>query len=411
MELELKPLNILIGSNASGKSNVLQIFAFLRDIINHGLENAVSIQGGSEYLRNISIGASKDLILETTIDNIHIDNIHIDNIHQNINRMINQDVIQETEYVEILNRLSIGFNKRGPKYKVINDELDIKFLIGKRKLSDDTIIEEPKKGRLKIFIKEDEYEVDLMEGTDDLEFPDLLLINLKSEKPSSTLLQNTIINILLFPEFLKSLKLLSIYDIDPKLSKRSVPISGMVDLEENASNLALALNKIIEDKEKRRKFENLLTYVLPFAKSAGVEKFADKSLLFKMQEKYFSKKDIPASLISDGTINVIAIIIALFFEDKSLVIIEEPERNIHPFLISRIVKLMKDASRNKQIIVTTHNPEMVKHADLEDLLLVSRNKKGFTEITRPAEDEEVKTFLKNDIGIDELHVLNLMGGE
>jgi predicted ATP-dependent endonuclease of OLD family len=69
---------------------------------------------------------------------------------------------------------------------------------------------------------------------------------------------------------------------------------------------------------------------------------------------------------------------------------------------------MKDASIKKQIIVTTHNPEMVKNADLENILLVSRDKDGFSTISRPAEKEEVKTFLKNEIGIEDLYVQNLL---
>ncbi|MEE9165369.1 MAG: AAA family ATPase, partial [Nitrospinota bacterium] len=53
LEIELGKFNILIGSNASGKSNFLQIFKFLKDINNSGLNNALQMQGGVEYLRNI----------------------------------------------------------------------------------------------------------------------------------------------------------------------------------------------------------------------------------------------------------------------------------------------------------------------------------------------------------------------
>jgi hypothetical protein len=70
--------------------------------------------------------------------------------------------------------------------------------------------------------------------------------------------------------------------------------------------------------------------------------------------------------------------------------------------------MMKDASQKKQIIVTTHNSEIVKHMDLENLLLMSRDEKGFSMISRPADKEEVKTFLKNEIGIEELYVQNLL---
>src|SRR3970282_716904 len=67
-EITLSKLNVLIGANASGKSNFIQIFKFLRDVANYGLDNAISLQGGVEYLRNISIGSSTNFSLEVVFD-------------------------------------------------------------------------------------------------------------------------------------------------------------------------------------------------------------------------------------------------------------------------------------------------------------------------------------------------------
>ncbi|MFL6198581.1 MAG: AAA family ATPase, partial [Thermoanaerobaculia bacterium] len=85
-----------------------------------------------------------------------------------------------------------------------------------------------------------------------------------------------------------------------------------------------------------------------------------------------------------------------------------PDRNIHPHLISRIASMMEDVSADKQIIATTHNPELVKHIALENLLLVRRNRQGFSRITRPAESDELKVFLENDLGVEDLYVQNLL---
>jgi len=201
----------------------------------------------------------------------------------------------------------------------------------------------------------------------------------------------------------------SIYDFDPKLPKKATPITGKAELEEDGSNLSIVLKSIIAYKDKKRKLFNLVKDLLPFVDDLDVEKFADKSLLLKVREIYSEKQYLPASLISDGTINITALIIALYFEKKPLTIIEEPERNIHPYLIANVVDMMKDASQKKQIIVTTHNPEIVKHTDLENLLLMSRGEKGFSMISRPSDKEEVKTFLENEIGIEELYVQDLLG--
>ena len=179
-------------------------------------------------------------------------------------------------------------------------------------------------------------------------------------------------------------------------------------MDENGENLSLVLKRIIENSDEQRKFSNLIKDLLPFVDDLSTDKFSDKSLLFKLKEKYFSDTYFPASFISDGTVNISALLCALYFEKKSVTIIEEPERNIHPSLISRMVDMMKDASKKKQIIVTTHNPEIVKYAGIENLLLISRDKDGFSTISRPKDNERVKTFMRNELGLDELYVQNLL---
>src|SRR5215204_928947 len=66
LEVELRPLNIVVGANAAGKSNFLEIFRFLRDCSELGFENAISLQGGMDYLANLKIGASRPVYLELT---------------------------------------------------------------------------------------------------------------------------------------------------------------------------------------------------------------------------------------------------------------------------------------------------------------------------------------------------------
>ncbi len=70
LEIELGKFNILIGSNASGKSNFLQIFKFLKDINNSGPDNALQMQGGAEYLRNVKIGSSQNFSVEIVVRHV-----------------------------------------------------------------------------------------------------------------------------------------------------------------------------------------------------------------------------------------------------------------------------------------------------------------------------------------------------
>ena len=81
---------------------------------------------------------------------------------------------------------------------------------------------------------------------------------------------------------------------------------------------------------------------------------------------------------------------------------------MHPKLMARVVDMMKEVSKEKQIIITTHHPEMVRYAGVDNLLFVSRDKDGFSQISRPADKTMVKRVLANDIGLDQLYVDDLL---
>lgn len=107
---------------------------------------------------------------------------------------------------------------------------------------------------------------------------------------------------------------------------------------------------------------------------------------------------------------MLALVIALYFTKESkIVILEEPERNLHPQLMKKLIELAKDASSEKQIIITTHTPEIIKYTELTTLLLAHRSKEGLTHVEKPVANERIQSFLKNDIGIDELFAQNLLG--
>jgi len=395
LEIELGKFNVLIGANASGKSNFIEIFKFLRDITNLGLDNAISLQGGVEYIRNINIGSSENFSLEVVLDLKYWQRKVIRR-----KRKFIRIRVYETIY-----RFSIEFKRRRPGFEIAEDELTQKFDIfgsGEReKLGQGEITISNFRGKINVDLKLSE---DLPIKKDDIFPPFLKEVKLESR---TLLLETPLFFFFLSPPIFSDI---SIYDFDPKLPKRATPITGKAEMEEDGSNLAIVLKNIIEDKDEKRKLFNLVKDLLPFIDDLGVEKFVDKSLLFKVREIYTKKQYLPAPLISDGTINTTALIIALYFEKKKrwLTIIEEPERNIHPYLISKIVEMMKDASQKKQVIVTTHNPEFLKNAELENILLVSRDEEGYSKISRPADKEAVKVFLKNDIGIEELYIQNLL---
>jgi len=400
LKIDLGKFNVIIGANASGKSNFVHIFEFLRDITSSGLDNAVSMQAGVEYLRNMNIGASEPLSIKVVSD-------------QEFRWGLETKVgLIGIKTYEVIYEFALRFNKRGSGFRIAKDRLDqrCRFIKLERKereikekeiLGDGEILISRSNGRVKIDLN--------IPPNVPLKKEDIFPPFLQEEKlPEHKLLLET--PYFFIPPLEGIFSEISIYDFDPKLPKKATPITGKAELEEDGINLPIILKNITENRERRRKLLNLVKDVLPFVENLDVEKFADKSLLFKLKESYFKTQYLPASLISDGTINMTALIVALYFEKKPFVIIKEPERHIHPYLISKVVEMMRDVSQTqeKQIVVTTHNSEFVKYAGLENILLVSRNEDGFSTVSRPADKEEVKAFLKNDIGIEELYIQNLL---
>lgn len=401
MTLQPDNFNVVIGSNASGKSNFIQVIKFIRDIAKYGLSNAISLQGGVEYLRNTIIGPKQPFSIKITylLEERRADIVGTKG---------GSAVFFRPE--EVCYAFSLVFPEAGETYEIASDTLEVKgqFLrqegSEKKERGEGTIMLVRTGGPIQYCICPPK---GLEMGDDDL-FPYYFQ---RKEVPGGTLIMTLPLFVPGVPSLEWIFRGMKVYDFDPRLLKKAVPIMGKTDLEKDGSNLAIVIKNIIEDPVKKENFTRLLRDVLPFIDDVAVEKFMDLSMFLKLKEIYSREKYLPASMISDGTINICALVIALYFEDRPVTIIEEPERNIHPYLISRLVEMLKDAARSKQVIVTTHNPEMVRHVDISDIILITRDAEGFSRLSRPANEKEIRDFLEDEIGIEELFIQNLLGIE
>lgn len=390
--------NIVIGSNASGKSNFIQIFIFIRDIAKYGLHNAISLQGGIEYLRNTIIGASEDFSFRIvyTLEERREEVIGV-----------KDELPLYFEPQEILYEFTLRFTVSQEGYEIAHDHLSVsgEFLRPGR-----TGLDRIGPGAVTLTREGDGIMYSVYPPGDvEISSADLFPHYFQKQTLFDRLIMNTPVAAPGIPPLEWIFRGMKVYDFDPRLFKKAVPMVGKSQLEKDGANLAIVIKSIIDDPDRREAFMGLIRDILPFVEEVAVEKFMDMSLLLKLREVYSEDKYLPASMISDGTLNIIALIIALYFEERPVTIIEEPERNIHPHLISRLVSMFKDASAKKQIIITTHNPEMVKHVDINDILLISRNREGFSEISKPAGKSEVRAFLEHEIGIEDLFIQNLLG--
>ena len=404
MSINFNNFNVIIGANASGKSNIIQVLKFLNDIELYGIENAISLQGGSEYLRNVNIKSEKNTRIKVDVE--------INSKFRRIVRGENGKKKYKINMEKITFEFAIKYYKRNQKFKVISDELIIDQRIYKI-LNDDNNDDDIDEGliKTKVYKGAKKYLSKIVSNMDDIDIEKEILLSpffVEYINQSNKLLLQDI-DFILPPNINSIFGSFIIYDFDPKKLKKISSISGKNDLEPDGSNLAIVLKKITEDKKKSNVFSNLIQDLLPFVNEVKVDKFIDKSFLFKYKEKYADNNYFPSSIMSDGTVSITALIVAIFFEDKHLMVFEEPERNIHPYLLSKIIELMKDASSDKQILITSHNAEVIKYAGLENLIFVARCAKGYTTVSKPINNKKVKIFLENELGVDELYTQNLLG--
>ena len=94
------------------------------------------------------------------------------------------------------------------------------------------------------------------------------------------------------------------------------------------------------------------------------------------------KSPIPIRRVSDGTLRLIAYYVLLNLPDlPPLIAIEEPERNLHPGALTDIANILEQLAKRTQVIITTHSSQLLDVFNPDNLsdslgVLLLRNRPG-----------------------------------
>ena len=111
---------------------------------------------------------------------------------------------------------------------------------------------------------------------------------------------------------------------------------------------------------------------------------------------------------SDGTIRFICLATALIQPYyPSTIIVDEPELGLHPYAIDVLAELIKSASGETQVIISTQSPALVNNFEPEDIVIVDR-KDGASTFTR-LNKKELNNWLE-EYALGELWVKNIFSG-
>ncbi len=125
----------------------------------------------------------------------------------------------------------------------------------------------------------------------------------------------------------------------------------------------------------------------------------------KGSDQYFS-----AAALSDGSLRFIALA-TLFFQPTqyrpSVILVDEPELGLHPSAITLLASLVKQASTETQVILSTQSSLLLDHFQPEDVLVADRIDNG-TQLTR-LKPEPLAKWLE-DYSLGQLWEKNELGG-
>lgn len=125
----------------------------------------------------------------------------------------------------------------------------------------------------------------------------------------------------------------------------------------------------------------------------------------KGSESYFD-----SSALSDGTLRFMALA-TLFLQPveyrPSVILVDEPELGLHPYAITLLASLIKQAAVHTQVIVSTQSPQLLDQFEPEHVIVAERAE-GSTQFTRLA-PERLATWLE-EYTLGQLWEKNELGG-
>jgi predicted ATPase len=216
------------------------------------------------------------------------------------------------------------------------------------------------------------------------------------------------------PRIVRSLSRIKLYrewTLGSKSAPRNLEQAGRETtyLEEDNSNLAHVLNFILthQDPEPGRKLREALKRFSGDAKDVDT-RLQEGFVQLRIRES--SGISVPAIRLSDGTLRWLALLTVLLNPDPPPVTcIEEPELGLHPDILPTLADLLVDASTRTQLIITTHSRALLdSFTDVPEAVCVCEKVEGSTVIQR-LEKDRLKVWL-DDYSLGKLWTSGEIGG-
>jgi len=371
MELELKPLNVLIGANGSGKSNLIDVISILRSLPN-SIERVIRSGGGIDnWLWRGGERQGQSGALEVEVANTY-------------------------GRVKIPIRYKLAFGASNHRLKITDERIETAQPFPSK--------DKPylyfgyENGHPILNLKDDDHRELKWEDID----PGQSILSQRKDAdlyPELTYLGQILDKIRIYRDWTFG------RNSAPRLAQLPDLPSGW--LMEDSLNLGLVINRLKMDLNVKKRLVKAVCDIYE-----GVQDFS-LDVQGGTYQIYFEEESftIPASRLSDGTLRMLSLLAILLDPDPApLICIEEPELGLHPDLIVKVADLIKEASKRTQIIMTTHSSMFVDcMADQPDAVVVCEKEKGQSRFER-LDPVEMKKWLEDDYGLGYLWQSGQIGG-
>ncbi|MDQ5929340.1 MAG: hypothetical protein QG594_1119 [Bacteroidota bacterium] len=124
-------------------------------------------------------------------------------------------------------------------------------------------------------------------------------------------------------------------------------------------------------------------------------KLNDHEVSLRWIDKGDSESNFSAYQLSDGTLRFIALATLLLQPTPpSVIIIDEPELGLHPFAINILCGMIQVASSKAQIIVATQSPGLISNFKPEDIVVIDRSIKENQTVFNRLNSDDLNVWLE-----------------
>ena len=162
------------------------------------------------------------------------------------------------------------------------------------------------------------------------------------------------------------------------------------------------------DHDRYELIEDTLKAAFPGFESLNFPPVAAGMLSMTWKEKQF-RNPLYIHQLSEGTLRFLWLVALLQSPGLSVItMIDEPEVSLHPEMLSLIADLMREASERTQVIIATHSDSLIRFLDPKEVIVMDIDEDGFT-TAEWADTLDIEHWLK-EYSLDELWRMGRIGG-